>query len=88
MAKKTEQINIRLSDADFEVLEAAAFVNRLTPAMLMTEIAEEALQGLRGDPATKTALHARVEADTGSRGTVAPISAGRTVRRRQKEEKG
>lgn len=85
MPKRTEQINIRLSKGDFEVLEAAAFVNRLTPTMLLTELAEEAMDGLRQEPATEAAMRAREDADTATGGTVSPITAGRTVRRRQKK---
>ena len=86
MAKRTEQINIRLSNGDFEALEAAAFVHRLTPAMLLTEIAEEAINDLLQEPATQMAVKARKEAETSAEGTVSPISAGRTVRRSRKRE--
>ena len=86
MPKRTGQINIRLSDADFEVLEAAAFVNRLTPTMLLTEVAEEAIDGLRRESQTRAAMNARREADTAAGGTVSLISAGRTVRRNRKSK--
>jgi hypothetical protein len=84
MAKRTEQINIRLSDGDFEVLEAAAFVHRLTPSALLTEVAEEAVVEFRREPTTDAALNARRAADTGVEGSVSPIAAGRTARRKRK----
>lgn len=84
MAKRTEQINIRLSDADFEVLEAAAFVHRLTPSALLTEVAEEAILDFRREATTDAALNARRSADTAAEGSVSPIAAGRTARRKRK----
>jgi hypothetical protein len=86
MARRTEQINIRLYSADFEVLEAAAYVHRLTPAGLLTEMAEEAIGELGREAATQTALKARGEADRAVGGTVSPIAAGRTVRRSKSRE--
>jgi len=74
-------VNIRLTPGDFQVLEAAAFVHQLTPASLLTDIAEEALSRMQREPAVETALRARSEGVAAGEAVVSPIEVGRTFRR-------
>lgn len=85
--KKTEQINIRLTAEDFETLEAGAFVHGMTPSGLLTDLAEEAIEGLRVEAPTQLAMQARSEARMTKAATVQSIDAGRTARRRVRKDK-
>jgi hypothetical protein len=66
MARTDPQVNLRLPREVFDVLEAAAFVHRVSPSALLTEVAEEAIDDLRREKPVEAALSARAEADRGS----------------------
>jgi hypothetical protein len=78
------QVNIRLSQDLFEVLEAAAYVQRVTPATLVAEAAEESIDQYAKEASVQTALEARREADSATAGKLRPIKAQKSspVRRR------
>lgn len=67
------QINIRLHPESFEKLEAAAFVNRVTPSALLTEAAEEAIEGWGDEAPVKAALAARRAAESAQAEKLAPL---------------
>jgi len=63
MSRNSPQVNIRLPPKLFEILEAAAYVQRVTPATLLTEAAEETIDAYAREAAVQSALKARADAD-------------------------
>lgn len=86
MTRENPQVNVRLPPDLFEVLEAAAFAQRLTPSTLLTDLAEEAISRIGEEASTQTAMRARREADTALDQTVSPITGRKTVRRIKRAE--
>lgn len=74
---ETSQVNVRLPPDRFEILEAAAFAQRTTPAILLTEAAEEFIDGLAGEAPVQAALSARSQADAVNERRVRPIKGRR-----------
>ncbi len=86
MTRENPQVNVRLPPDLYEVLEAAAFAQRLTPSTLLTDLAEEAIDRLGREPSTQMALRARQEAETTLGQAVSPITGRKTVRRIRRVE--
>jgi hypothetical protein len=78
MKRTDPQVNIRLPRAQFEILEAAAFAQRATAAILLTEVAEDAIDEWAKEGPTRSALRARQEADASESQKVSPIGRQRT----------
>jgi uncharacterized protein (DUF1778 family) len=81
MPRNDPQLNIRLSDEQNEVLEAAAWVKRSSRLELGKEAVESMLKRFAKEQAVQDALAARERADAEHRKTVRSINS---TRRRRK----
>jgi len=82
MPRKDPQLNIRLSDEQNELLEAAAWVKRSSRLELGREAVESMLKRFAKEPAVQDALAARERADAEHRKKVRSIDS--STRRRRK----
>jgi DNA topoisomerase IA len=79
MAKEDSLVAARVGRRVADVLEAAAFVRRLSMQRLLAPAIERFAQQLSEDPDVKTAINARTSADRRKGAPVTPIKG---VRRR------
>jgi hypothetical protein len=81
MARGDPQLNIRLGKEQNEVLEAAAWVRRSSRQELGKEAVMAMIRRFSKDPAVKTALAARAQADAETEKKVRRIDSSRQQRR-------
>jgi hypothetical protein len=78
MARSDPQINVRPSQDQYAILEAAAFVeNKGTPGKLVQELVDEAIARYGELPAVKKALEARADQTSANVGKLAHLPQGR-----------
>ncbi len=77
MAKEPPQVNIRLSEIDNDVLEAAAWVRRCGKKDLVKEVLLPAIARYAKEEAVQAAMKAREIEDAAHKGKVAQISSHR-----------
>ncbi len=82
MARDDRQLNVRLPPHLFEVLEAAAYAYRVTPATLVIEAAEESIGELAKEAPVRKVMEGRAEADGEKAGKVSSLSSSGQLRRR------
>jgi hypothetical protein len=77
MARESPQVNIRLSETDNAVLEAAAWVRRCGKKDLAKEVLLPAIARFAKEEAVQAAMKAREIEDAANKGRVAQISSRR-----------
>jgi hypothetical protein len=75
MARQDPQINVRLSDEENELLEAAGWVKRSGKTELAKAAVQEAIARYRKEDAVQQALAARRAADHEAESKVTPIGS-------------
>lgn len=86
MARSDPQTNLRLSPERYALLEAAAFVYRAgTPAKLVEQIVDEALDGYAKLPTVQKALEAQREQAAADEGKLSHLSSKRRQAPRQSD---
>jgi hypothetical protein len=81
MAREDPQVNIRLSNEEHEILEAAGWVKRRGKTEIAKAAVLVAIARYRKEPTVQEALSARRAADRASQGKVTPIGSKAPKRR-------
>jgi hypothetical protein len=78
MARGDPQTNVRLSQERYEILEAAAFVQRAgTPTKLVEQLVNEAIDRYAKLPTVQKALEAQREQAAADEGKLSHLPSGR-----------